>query len=256
MRALLFWCFLLLGNVLFAQSDTLLQKAFYLKLGCGPARQALRDQAMSPLLYTGFQGAFQLGFDAYRPKGLHRMDAWFWYGPTAAGSGRNTQNYTFAINANYQRNLRNPAFRLGGTFSFWGSFREHQTLINSYFFYDVFFTLGPAASAVRDFRLLRKKWQLDAQLAIPLLVLGARPAYSGLESIPFTHDDFPDLKYLRVGSLNRLQNLKLHLAIIYPLKRGNRLSLLYFWDFYRTTVSPQPVIQSMESLQLCLHVRL
>lgn len=239
-----------------AQPENNAPRSFYLRLGCGPAREALRDQAMSPLLYSGFQGAFQLGFDAERPKGLHRMDAWFWYGTTTAGSGRNTQNYTFAINGSYLRQLPATPIRLGGAFTFWGSFREHQTLVNSYFFYDVFFALGPTVSAVRSIQVLHRKWQLDGQLGIPLLTLGARPAYSGLEAIPFTHDDFPDLKYLRVGSLNLLQNVKLRLEIIYPLKRGNRLSLLYFWDIYRTTVSPQPVTHSMETLQICLHARL
>ncbi|MBK8493464.1 MAG: hypothetical protein IPL49_21980 [Saprospirales bacterium] len=70
-------------------------------------------------------------------------------------------------------------------------FREHQTLVNSYFFYDVFIAVGPTAAMVRDFRVFKKQWQLDGQLIIPLLVLGARPAYSGLESIPFTPTTFP-----------------------------------------------------------------
>ena len=256
MRIILFLWLFFAGNILLAQSDTLAPKSFYLKLGSGLARQALRDRAMSPLLYSGFQGAFQVGFDAYRPKGMHRLDIIFWYGPTSARSGRSTQNYTFAINGGYLRPLRSGPLQLGGACTTWGSFREHQTLVNSYFFYDVFIAVGPTAIAAHDFRMFKKQWHLDGQLTIPLLVLGARPAYSGLESIPFTGDDFPNLRSVRVGSLDLLQNIKLRLEIVRPLKHGNRLGLLYYWDFYRTTVSPQPITQSMQSLQINLHVRL
>jgi hypothetical protein len=261
MRIFLWIGFLFAALPLGAYTDTLPSKPFYLTLGAGTSYQALRDQAMSPLLYDGFQLASYAGFDQYLPGGLHRLDMFFWFGGGSAASGRTTENYSFAANGGYLFNLktRSPAWqaRLGGQLTTWGSFRYHTSLTNSNTFYEFFIGLGPAATLGRDFRFLKRKWHIGGQLNVPLLVAGARPSYIGLEKAPFDDEDvFPDLKYMRLGSLDIVQNVKTRFELVMPLKRGNRISLLYYWDIYRSGLSPQPVTQSMQSLQFLLHVRL
>jgi hypothetical protein len=235
-------------------------REFYLKLGGGGAHQVYRDEAMSPLLYQGWQPGVMIGFDDWRPKGLHRLDMLFWFGSTQARSGRTVVNYNFSVNGGYMRNLNlgdSPwKARLGGAFLIWTSLREHQTLINSYFFYDVFVGIGPNASVQRPFRMLRRDWIADAQLTFPLLSYGARPSYSGLEQAPFQNEDFPDLRTYGLNSLHNYQHLKLRLELVKPLKRGNRLSLVYHWEGYRSTLTPALSAHSLQSIQCHLHVRL
>jgi hypothetical protein len=250
--------FLLLFSILMTAQGALSQTAFFLKLGGGYAVQTYRDEAMSPLIYRGYMPGFQLGFDDYRPKGMHRLDMLGWVGAAKASSGRFTYNYNFAVNGGYMRRLGNSKWEpgLGGAFLIWSSLREHTSLVNSYVFYDIFIGLGPTASARRSFRLLRKDWIADAQLTVPLLVYGARPPYSGLDMIPFTEENFPDLRAYGLGSLDIFQHLKLRLELVKPLRRGNRISLAYHWEGYRVRLTPDRVGHSLQSLQFHLHVRL
>ena len=72
MRIFLWVGFLFAAFPLGAQTDAPPAKPFFLTLGTGISNQALRDQAMSPLLYHGNQLASYAGFDHYLPGGLHR----------------------------------------------------------------------------------------------------------------------------------------------------------------------------------------
>lgn len=260
MRFLLVTFALLFSATLPAQQAAVTPKAFFLRLGAGPAFQTLRDRAMSPLIYSGIQGAYGAGFDAWRPHGLYRLDVLFHNGTASASSGRRLINYTLNIDGSYLRTI--PAaglgemeLRAGGALTSWMSFRIHQTLVNSYVFYDVFFSLGPSASLNRPFRLLRSNWQAEGQMTVPLLAAGARPSYSGLERIPFIGDDSPDLKYLRFGSLNIVQTVKLRLELALLLNKGNRIGLVYHGDLLRSNLSPHLTTQYLQSLQFQMHVR-
>lgn len=254
MRMMIFFgLFLMAGQALFSQ-----EKSFFLTLGAGFAHQAYRDEAMSPLVYQGYLPGYQAGFDAFRPKGMHRLDMLFWHGATAARSGRSTQNYTFAVNGGYLRNLGDSPWqpRLGGSFLIWSSMREHLSLTNSYFFYDVFVGIGPSASASRRVRLLKRDWIADAQLTVPLLVYGGRPPFAGLDVVPFSKEYFPDLRSYGLGSVNIFRHLKLRLEWVKPLRHGNRISLVYHWEGYQVRLTPDRVGHSLQSLQFHLHVRL
>ncbi len=240
-----------------AQENNASKNTFHLKLGAGVALQTVKDDAMSPLTYDGTQIAFQTGGEWRGAKSLHRLDALFWLGETSASSGRTTENYTFAINGGYLHNLSKPEaawqWRLGGVITTWGSFRDHQSLINSDFFYDLFFSIGPSATVERNFKLFKRNWILDWQLTVPALTYGVRPTYSGLDAAPPDENGFQGWEDAQIGSFDILQNVKSCIELAYPLKNGNRLGLMYYWDFFNASLEPYAVKQAMQSVQLNLH---
>lgn len=260
MRWTLTWTifYVALTSVL-AQEASAPEKSFHLKLGTGLALQTVKDDAMSPLTYDGTQIAFQTGGEWRVPKGLHRVDALFWLGEASAESGRTTENYTFAINGGYLHRISKPEatwnMHLGGMITTWGSFRDHQSLINSDFFYDLFFSIGPSASLERNFQLFKREWILDWQLTLPALTYGVRPSYSGLDSVPPDKDGFQGWEDAQIGSFDMLQNVKSRIELAYPLKNGNRLGLMYYWDFFNANLEPHAVIQAMQSIQFNLHFK-
>ena len=235
------------------------KEIFHLRLGAGAAWQSVRDDAMSPLLYDGTQGTFQVGGEWRGYRSLHRIDALFWLGEGSAESGRTTENYTFAVNGGYLHRISKDEapwqWRVGGALTTWGSFRDHQSLINSNYFYDVFFSLGLNASVERGFRLFGRDWLADWQVIVPVLTYGVRPNYSGLEATPPDDDGFNGWEDAEVGSLNALQNVKSRIELMYPLSNGNRLGLMYYWDFFNAGFGPHDVTQSLQSLTFNLHFK-
>lgn len=246
-----------------AQEDSIQPSTFHLKFGAGLGYQTLRDDAMSPLLYNGVQIGAYAGAEWRRPKGIFQVDGLFWLGETnAEQSGAYTENYTFGVNVGYLRQLhplRESRWHcfLGGSLASWGSFREHASLVNSDYFYDVFFSIGPSGAIEHDFRFLKRDWKLSWQLTIPILTYGLRPNFSGLDEAPPNDDGFEkELEAAQIGSFNVLTNVKSRLELVYPLKNGNRIGLLYYWDFYQSNIEPHSVQQSMQSVQLNLHFKL
>lgn len=269
MRYIIFLYFSILLAHLQAQDNGLdmtslgQKNTFHLKFGAGFGYQTLRDDAMSPLLYNGLQIGSYAGAEWRRNKGVWQLDGLFWLGETnAERSGWYTDNYTYAANLSYLRYLNaldaaKWQFSLGGALTSWGSFREHISLVNSDFFYDVFVSLGPSGSVDKQFRFLKRNWQISWQLTIPVLSYGLRPNYSGLNEEPPNEEGIEsELKYAEFGSFNVLTNVKSKLELGYPLQNGNRIGLLYYWDFYQSNVEPHSVKQAMQSLQLNLHFKL
>ncbi len=258
-RIVIFMLFSLVFSYAQAQEAEKPKETFHLKLGAGAARQTVRDDAMSPLIYHGVQGTFQIGGEWRGYRSLHRVDALFWLGEASAESGRTTENYTFAINGGYLHRISQDEaawqWRVGGMLTTWGSFRDHQSLINSDYFYDVFFSIGPAASVERRFVLFKRDWLVDWQLTVPVLTYGVRPTYSGLDAVPPDDEGFAGWDDPEIGSLNLLQNVKSRIELAYPLKNGNRVGLVYYWDFFHASMGPHEVLQSLQSLSLNLHFK-
>jgi hypothetical protein len=248
---------------LFAQEDSIRQSTVHLKFGAGIGYQTLRDAAMSPLLYNGIQIGGYAGAEWRRATGIFQVDGLFWLGETDSEQSRaRTDNYTFAVNGSYLWQLH-PAHEsqwhcyLGGALTSWGSFRDHASLPNSDYFYDLFFSLGPSGAIEYDFSLLGRDWKLSGQLTVPVLTYGLRPNYSGLNESPPDDKSFAtELEAAQIGSFNILTNVKSRLELVYPLKNGNRFGLLYYWDFYNANIEPHPVRQAMQSVQLNLHFQL
>ncbi|MFN7116260.1 MAG: hypothetical protein ACK4TA_05635 [Saprospiraceae bacterium] len=267
MRYIIFTSFLISLFHLQAQDNTLeltslgQKSTFHLKFGAGFGYQTYRDDAMSPLLYDGVQIGAYAGAEWRRSKGIWQLDGLFWLGETdAEQSGAYTDNYTFAVNGSYLHYLNNASkwrLALGGALTSWGSFREHSTLVNSDYFYDVFFSLGPSAAIEKPFRFLNRDWAVHWQLTLPVLSYGLRPNYSGLNESPPNDDSFTaELEAAQIGSFNVLTNVKSRLELLYPLKNGNRIGLFYYWDFYQSNIQPHVVQQAMHSVQLNLHFKL
>lgn len=260
MRWILVWIvFQLIITNGFAQHVVQPKETFHLKFGAGLALQTVQDDAMSPLRYDGLQGAFMAGGEWRGYRSLHRVDALFWLGETSARSGRVTENYTFAINSGYLHRISQDEaawqWRVGGMLTTWGSFREHLSLINSDFFYDLFFSIAPAAAVERKFRLFKRDWLVDWQVTVPALTYGVRPNYAGLDAVPPDDDGFQGWEDAQIGSFNVLQNVKSRIELAYPLKNGNRIGLMYYWDFFNATLEPHDVRQSLQSVQFNLHFK-
>lgn len=263
-KRLLIICFLLLAALpAFSQEPGVPKRAFRLYLGGGAAWETYRDRAMSPLLYEGIQGAAGMGFELEGKKMLHRWDGQFLFGNTSAQRrGGTTENLAFSgIGAHLWR--LNPAdapwqWRAGPSLSGWGSLRYHTSLVNSNYFYDLFFSIGPAGSVERDFKFLKKRWSTGWQLTLPVLSWGLRPTYSGLVAATPEEERTanPYLEEAQLGFFNVLTRVHSRLHLQYRLPNENALMLLYHWDMYRSNMGYHPVTHAMSGLQLNLSVKL
>ncbi len=255
--------FLFLSMPSQGQEPGIPKRAFRLQFGGGAAWESYRDRAMSPLLYEGIQGAAGLGIELQGPKVLHRVETQFWIGETSAQRlGGTTENLAFAINGNHLWRL-NPAdapwqWRAGPALSAWGSLRYHTSLVNSNYFYDLFFSAGPAGSAEREFKLLGKRWGAGWQLTVPVLSWGLRPTYSGL--VAATPEDEltagPYFEEARTGFFDVLTRLQSRMYLRCNLPNENALVLLYYWDMFRSDLGRHSVTHAMNGLQLNLSIKL
>ncbi len=239
------------------------KRALHLYLGGGAALERYRDAAMSPLLYEGIQGAGVLGLDIAGPKAHNRVEGQFWLGNTsAARAGGQTENMAYAaIWGNLWRLGQVDSkwqWRAGPALSSWGSLRYHTSLVNSNYFYDLFFSLGPTGSVERSFRLLRRHWRAEWQLAAPVLSWGLRPTYSGL--VAATPEDeltaAPYLEEAKLGTFGVLARVQSRLQVRYPLANNNALLLIYYWDVFRSDAGHHPVTHAINGLQLALSIKM
>lgn len=262
MRYIIFVYFSILLFRLQAQENATSANTFHFKFGAGFGYQTLRDGAMSPLLYDGIALGAYAGADWRKPRSHWQVDGLFWLGQVSSErSGASADSYTFAINGSYLKQLHPGKMSkwqpsLGGALTTWGSFRSHASLVNSDFFYDLFFSLGPSGSMEHRFRMLHRDWILNWQLTVPIVTYGLRPNFSGLDEVPPDDNSFQGFKNAQFGSFNVLNNVKSKIELAYPLKNGNRIGLLYYWDFYQSNIKPHAVKQAMQSVQLNLHFSL
>lgn len=239
------------------------KRALNLYLGGGAALERYRDVAMSPLLYEGIQGAGILGLDIAGPKARNRVEGQFWLGNTSAARvGGKTENMAYAAIWGSLWRIGPPGakwqWRAGPALSSWGSLRHHTSLVNSNYFYDLFFSLGPTGSVERSFRLLRRHWHAEWQLATPILSWGLRPTYSGL--VAATPEDeltaAPYLKEARLGTFGALTRVQSRLQVRYPLASDNALLLIYYWDMFRSDAGQHPVTHAINGLQFALFIKM
>ncbi len=239
------------------------KRSFQLYWGGGASWESYRDRAMSPLLYEGLQGAAMIGVEVEGAKVLHRVESQFWFGETsAARRGGTTENLAYALNGSYLRRL-NPAngywiWRAGPAFSSWGSLRYHTSLVNSNYFYDLFLSLGASGAVERPFRLMRRQWSTGWQLSVPVLSWGLRPTYSGL--VAATPEEEltagPYLEEARAGTFGVLSRVQSRLHLRYALPNENAISLLYYWEVFRSDLGYHKVTHAMNGLQLNLSIKL
>lgn len=256
--SLLFFVFSL--RSLAAQEAVSSAASFHFKFGGGFGYQTLRDDAMSPLLYQGAEIAAYAGLEWRKTKSIWQLDGFFWYGqPSSDRSGAYMDTYSTAWNVSYLRHLQLSKWQVsvGGALTNWASFREHVSLINSDYFYDIFLSLAPSVQLERNFHFLKRDWLLSGQLTVPVLTYGLRPNFSGLDETP-PNDDSVQTAFdaAQIGSFDVLTNIRSRLELAYPLKNGNRIGLLYYWDFFQSDIEPHSVQQAMQSVQLNLHFKL
>ena len=114
--------------------------------------------------------------------------------------------------------------------------RINNNFVNNTVFYEYFTSFGPAARYTFEFEAFKLPWILDIVGHVQLLGFMLRPAYTRNELPGFLDPEGSFVQRLvRSTSLfypwNAI-NMGFQPALSFPLKAGNKISIVYQFDFY------------------------
>lgn len=223
------------------------QKEIHLDLGAGLTSHVIKDDAMSPVRYTGVLPTLSLG--TIKTKIDKKLS-----------EARLTLQYSniHAKAANDYPTMKGPLFRLDfdyvhlretdlikdttfGTF-FAGvsfhtllSFRFMQQLDNSAIIYDYFSSLGISAAYKHEFNWKRKRLMHYHRLSLPVVSYGSRPAYMNVFDFiaPNENDPIGDaFERASIRSFGSHLRVIFRNSLFYPIKSNNLIGLTYEWQYY------------------------
>ena len=144
----------------------------------------LRDQAISPLRYSGWGGMVSVQSWREKPWVIKQI---ILKGGAALMSNEVNSNQLILLHAeldyNYYRKVKsyhNDRLRLfaGGGADAWMYFKFLSLNVNNEIGYDIGGSLKLSGLLQYDFKLLKRKFTLTEQLAVPFVAIVARPPFS------------------------------------------------------------------------------
>jgi hypothetical protein len=223
------------------------QKKIHLDLGIGFTSHVIKDDAMSPVRYTGVLPTLAPGLikEKYGKKlielrfpmqysTIHARDHRKY--PTMKGPmGRFDIDYIHLRHTNLIKDSTNGTFFIGGSFHTLISFRFMQQLDNSAIIYDYSNSLGIAAAYRRTFTYHRKRLMHYHRVSIPVVSLATRPDYMNAYNViePKGNDPVSDaFSRLKLRSFGSFGRVIIRNTLFYPIKSNNMIALTYEWQYY------------------------
>lgn len=207
-----------------------------LSFGGGLNLCALRDQAYSPLAYSG--SGFD-GFIGYRSTKEHKETIWLLsYGKAKLSNNFERNLSTNAIrltNLNFYSRVENKRFKWG-----WANNNGfHHRLIDDFQNFngrvDFFTTFGPAANYSLPFNIGEKSFRFQTVAHLQLIgfylpsgYVASLPSGFGYESNSFTGSVFKSMRFFHPANSF---NSALWPRLEWQLKTGNSLALNYLYEF-------------------------
>jgi len=196
-------------------------KVRHFVFGFGLQRFNIKDDAMSPVRYTGTSLAFNFGTQKQTAKWLSRVDfslsggtvKSIYYEDTERGS-----SFNLRLDIDYSRLQHIKQFPkgnidwfLGGHLSALTGFRFHNQLDNSAGIYDSFNSLGISTAFQKAFEWKKRKFKFYYQLNVPLISMVMRPSFDQVFNFidpesQFFKENFERHGWASFGSYLRLNN--------------------------------------------------
>ncbi|MGB0524269.1 MAG: hypothetical protein ACPGJS_14970 [Flammeovirgaceae bacterium] len=233
----------------FAQTDSLRHKKHkkrHFVFGLGMNYFNLKDDAMSPVRYTGSSFVFNLGTQKETSKWLSRVDfslnagalRSMYYEETERGK---TLNLRMDLAYSRLQKIKtlgksNVEWLLGGSVDTQAALRLHNQLDNSSGVYDSFTSLSASTAFRKSFEWKKRQFQFSYQASIPFVTVVLRPSFNGLFNFVDPESDFFQENldrhgFASFGSYFRLNN---RYELAYWTRGGqNQIRLGYQWDILR-----------------------
>lgn len=234
---------------LFVTLQSLAQpKGHYFPFSMGYGFETVKDEALSPVSYSGSLGAVGLGYHYQNDKWISMLDinglAGYQYPDLNRDEGyRNT--LTGLVRAHYQ--LSRKVWQLPSSIDLFAGlvshnswdYRDHSRYGNSSANYIGLFSLGPIITAQKPFTLFSRNFTLAYRFGFPVATYYLRPTYIK----PFLNQEIGSKGFAFWGDFYSLNS---RTDLIYQLGNGNELRLSYVWDYYQ--------LDLLNKVQLANHI--
>lgn len=222
----------------------------YMPFGLGANLSISKDDALSPMSYSGVLGQMESGY-------LYQNKNWI-SSFSLSGSGGiqkpdvNRENHpsstlSISARARYSLSYRITAIKSWQVFAGISSlnlwdYRGHERYSNSSFNFSGIFAAGPVFTAQREFKLFNKNWGFQYDLTVPVGSYVFRPSYIK----PYFSNEIGYKSFEFWGDYFHLDS-KAQLA--YFLPNGNQLRLIYNWEYAQLNI-PNKMQHARHSLVL------
>lgn len=219
------------------------------------------DQGMSPLRYSGPSGGMWLGHYKYKAGITETFRLMGLFGQAKPGNKASTATqfhlqFDYALLADIESwSTAKRNTKVGGSWLTMAGMREHTGYANNNFNFEIATSPAVALQSQWGLRFFARDWWLIGQLHVPVVAATLRPAFAYGGPDGFYNDEDGYIQQLlhstRIASWGSFQRILTAWALQYPLKNGNRVGLVYQWDYYRLTHEPDnPVASGSHTLSL------
>lgn len=259
-------CFVLLSLVF----DVSAQKKIYLDLGAGFTSHVIKDDAMSPVRYSGLLPTLSFGtIKSKADRKASELRLVLQYGtihakafrehPTMKGPlFRLDFDYVHLRNTNLIKDSTRGVLLIGGSFHNMIAVRFMQQLDNSAVIYDYFSSLAVSAAYKRSFNWRQKRLSHYHRLSVPIISLGSRPDYMNVFDFiaPKENDPLADAsERASLRSFGSHQRVIIRNTLFYPIRSSNMIGLTYEWQYYAASFTV-PVKSAYHSVIFSLIVHI
>ena len=259
-------CFMFVGVAL----QALGQKEINLDLSAGLTSHVMKDDAMSPVRYTGVLPTLSIGtIKTKAAKKLSEVRLTLQYGNVHAKAAKEyptMKGPLFRLDFDYvhlrqTRLIKDTAkgtFFVGGSFHNLMSFRFMPQLDNSAIIYDYFTSLGVSAAYQHSFNWKQKRLRHYHRLSIPFVSYGSRPDYMNTFDFiaPNENDPIGDaFDRASIRSFGSHQRVMIRNTLFYPIRSRNMIALTYEWQYYAASFTV-PIRSAYHSFIFSLLVNL
>lgn len=229
------------------------QKTTYLDLGAGFTYHVIKDEAMSPVRYTGLLPTVSFGIlkekqgkrltELRIPVQYAIINARQFkeYSTMKANMFRLDIDYVYLRQTNLIKDDRKGKFFLGASLHSFLDVRFLPQLDNSAIVYDLFNSLAVSAAYKHTFKLKSKMLTHYHRISLPLVSYGSRPDYLNVYDVTNPEDDV--LKYAlrntRFCSFGSYGRILMRNSLFYPIRGNNQVGISYEWQYYAASFTEQ-----------------
>lgn len=232
-KLLYLFAVLLLGTGGYAQS----LEGHYMPFGLNYGYQTVKDNALSPISYSGSLGGLSLGYYFQNKNWISLLDINGGGGfqtPDVNPEGNTSEVTTGIARTTYQLMRRvitykDWRFYAGVVSHNTFDFRQHNRYGNSSDNYQAYFAFGTSIAVQKPFTLFQKNFALHYSFGFPFGGYYLRPGYVK----PYLNDGIGSKDFAFWGDFYLLNSKT---ELIWMLSNGNQLRLFYNWEFAQLDV--------------------